>query len=78
MTTDSKKMYETIIDREKLMLNPAGCPACEQKFALGEPVVLACGTWGDDQKLIHESEAVFDPEARRYVERSCYGPRNYQ
>ena len=76
MTTGSKKMYETIIDREKLMLNPEGCPACGQKFALGEPVVLACGTWGDEQKLIHESEAVFDPEARRYVERSCYGPRN--
>ena len=78
MTSDAKKRWKTIIDREKLMINPEGCPACGQKFNLGEPVVLACGAWGDQQKLIHESDAIFDQETQRYVERRCYESRNYQ
>jgi hypothetical protein len=72
MTANAKKTWKTIIDREKLMTNPEGCPACGLKFNLGEPVVYACGDWGDQQRLIHESEAVFDIKTQRYVERRCY------
>jgi hypothetical protein len=72
MTTDAKKKWNTIIDREKLMTNPEGCPACGQKFNMGEPAVYACGTWGREPKLIHESDAVFDLKTQMYVEREYY------
>lgn len=73
MATDSaREKWRTIIDREKLMANPEGCPACGQKFNMGEPAVYACGTWGQEPKLIHESDAVFDAKANMYVERECY------
>lgn len=75
MTADAKKKWKTIIDREKLMINPEGCPACGQKFNLGEPAVYACGTWGQEPKLIHESDAVFDTTTQMFMERECYEGR---
>lgn len=75
MTTDAKDKSKTIIDREKLMTNPEGCPACGQKFNLGDPVVYACGTWGEKPMLIHESDAVFDATTQMYMERECYESR---
>jgi hypothetical protein len=71
-TDDAKKSLRTIIDREKLMTRPEGCPACGHRFNLGDPVVLACGAWGQQPKLIHESDAVFDAKNNRYVERKCF------
>ena len=75
MTTDAKEKWKTIIDLEKLMNRPEGCPACGQKFNLGDPAVYACGTWGEEPKLIHESDAVFDATTQRYMERECYEGR---
>lgn len=70
-TTDPKKRMKTIIDREKLMTYKS-CPACNRPFNLGDPVVAACGDWNGPLRLIHEHEAVFDPERLLYVERNCY------
>ena len=72
MATDDKKAMRTIMDREKMMSNPEGCPACGRKWNMGEPVVYACGSWGNDLKLIHESDAVFDTNTKTYVERKCF------
>jgi hypothetical protein len=72
VTTDAKDKWKTILDREKLMTHPKGCPACGQKFNLGDPVVYACGTWGRERKLIHESDAVFDTTTQMHMERECY------
>ena len=72
MTTDDKDRLKTIMDREKLMTNSDGCPACGQKFNLGDPVVSAFGSWGEKPELIHESDAVFDPKIQMYVERKWY------
>ena len=77
MTADAKKRYKTIIDREKLMANSDGCPACGRKFNLGDPVVSAQGGWGEEPELIHESEAVFDPKIQMYVEREWYAAGRY-
>ena len=77
MTTDVKNSLKTIMDREKLMDNPKGCPACGQKFNLGDPVVSACGSWGEKAKLIHESDAVFDPKIQMYVEREWHEAGRY-
>ena len=63
MADNDKKKWQTIIDREHLMNHPEGCPACGQKFNLGDPAVYACGTWGREPKLIHESDAVFRPHS---------------
>jgi hypothetical protein len=49
--------------------------ACGRKFALGEPVVLACGAWEGEPKYIHENEAVFDKATATYIERRCYESR---
>jgi len=72
VTTEAKKRYKTIIDREKLMAHSDGCPACGRKFNLGDPVVSAQGPWGEKPELVHESEAVFDPKIQMYVEREWY------
>lgn len=64
---------KTIVDLEMLnTLNARGCPACEGRFSLGEPVVAACGAWGTGMKYIHENEAVFDSSTDCYVERTHY------
>jgi hypothetical protein len=73
MDTKNKKSQKTIIDLEMVnTLNEEGCPACGNKFTLGEPVVLACGDWGGKKKLIHENEAIFDKKSGSYFEKSCY------
>jgi hypothetical protein len=71
-----KRPATFIIDREKLnTLNEEGCPACGKKFSLGDTAVVACGAWGDKMKVIHENEAVFDPNSGGYVERKCFQTR---
>jgi hypothetical protein len=73
MNTKNKQSQKTIIDRELLnSLNEAGCPACGNKFTLGEPVILACGDWGNNKKLIHENEAIYDKKSGSYMEQTCY------
>lgn len=53
--------------------NAKGCEACNQKFNLGDTVVVACGDWQDGcERLIHEQEAVFDPKTNTYYERKYY------
>lgn len=53
--------------------NEKGCEACNQKFSLGETVVMAYGSWPDESmKLIHEQEAVFDDKTQTWYERSYY------
>jgi len=65
-----------IIDLERLNTgNARGCAACNQKFTLGERVVLACGFWDGGQRLIHESEGVFDSATGQWVERACHTAR---
>jgi hypothetical protein len=72
LKVDKKKLHKTIIDLGKLNSLNDGCPACGHKFTLGEPVVLACGTWGSGMRYIHENEAVFDYKNGLYVENKCY------
>jgi len=53
--------------------NERGCEACNQKFNLGDTVVMACGPWPDGcTRLIHESEAVFDKKTGTYVEKNYF------
>ena len=68
---DIQNRLKTVIDREKLMTLKQ-CTACGKPFNLGDPVVLACGAWEGPPKLIHENEAVFDPNISGYVERKCH------
>jgi hypothetical protein len=76
MESSAKKRLRTIIDLEKVnTLNEEGCPACGGKFALGEPVVLACGAWEGEPKYIHENEAIFDDATETYSERRYYESR---
>jgi hypothetical protein len=73
METKNSKRKKYIIDLEKLnTLNAEGCPACSQKFELGDTVVIACGAWEGGPKYIHEREAVFDERTSSYMERRCY------
>lgn len=68
--------YKFIMDLERLnRFNSEGCPACGHKFSLGDPVVVACGTWEGGAKVIHENEAVFDKSTGQFVERRCYSAR---
>lgn len=76
MFNKSKKKRGFIIDLEKLnSLNSEGCPACGQKFSLGESAVVACGAWEGGTKVIHENEAVYDPKTDGFVERRCHEAR---
>lgn len=53
--------------------NAKGCESCNRKFNLGDTVVMAIGGWTDNcAKLIHESEAVFDPKTKTYYDRVFY------
>ena len=56
-------------------VNARGCPACGQKFTLGDPVVVACGAWEGGPKVIHEYEAVYDASSGGYIERRCQAAR---
>jgi len=62
------------MDLELLNLtNASGCVVCNQKFNLGDSVVLACGGWADNcAKLIHEHEAVFDTGTDSFIEKRYY------
>jgi hypothetical protein len=72
----SEKTGKFIIDLEMLnTLNAEGCPACGKTYTLGETAVVACGAWGDGARVIHENEAVFDPDTGGCVERRCYQAR---
>jgi hypothetical protein len=72
----AEKGNRIVIDLAKLNeLNAEGCPACGNKFTLGETAVVACGAWEGGPKIIHENEAVWDPQTSTYVERRCYEAR---
>ena len=76
MSAFDKEGQTFIIDLEKLnTFNEEGCAACGRKFTLGETVVKACGAWEGPPKLIHESEAVWDPTSSGFMERRCYESR---
>ena len=73
MNGSNRTPQKFIVDLELLnRLNAEGCPACGQKFTLGETVVAACGAWEGGSKMIHENEAVWDSQSSSYVERRCY------
>lgn len=62
-----------IMDLEALnATNAQGCPACGNKFNLGDTAVLACGAWGSGPRYIHENEAVQDAKTSAYFERGYY------
>jgi hypothetical protein len=76
MKDPQRKKYTLLIDLEKLnTLNEEGCPACGQKFSLGETAVLACGFWEGAPRIIHENDAVWDPKTASFIERKCYESR---
>lgn len=75
MKTNDRGHLRTIIDREKLMQLKT-CAACDRPFNLGDPVVMACGAWEGPPRLIHENEAVYDPQTNSYVERRCHAARS--
>ena len=65
------------MDLEKLnRLNEKGCPACGQKFNLGDPVVLACGSWSEGTRIVHAHETVYDEKSTCYFERKYYNGLN--
>lgn len=73
MTSVQEKRLKIILDLEKVNeLNEEGCPACGNKFSLGDMAVPACGPWDGGPKLIHENEAVFDSKTSSYFERRWY------
>ena len=62
-----------IMDLEALnTTNAEGCPACGNKFNLGDTAVLACGAWGTGPRYIHENEAVKDAKTSQYFERRYF------
>jgi hypothetical protein len=72
-----RRKLTLIIDLEKLnTLNAEGCPACGQKFTLGEIAVLASGPWEGAARVVHESDAVWDPKTNTFLERKFYESRN--
>lgn len=70
MPSDPVYRWETVVGREMLM-DIKTCASCGRKFNLGEPVVLAVGTWGGPPRWIHQEDAVFDRERQSYIERKC-------
>jgi hypothetical protein len=76
MKDPQRRKLTLLIDLEKLnTLNEEGCPACGQKFSLGETAVLACGFWEGAPRIIHENDAVWDPKTASFIERKCYESR---
>ena len=64
---------KVMVDLEMLnATNAEGCPACGNKFNLGDTAVLACGAWGSGSRYIHENEAVQDAKTRQYFERGYF------
>lgn len=66
---DNREKLKTIMSRENLHTTPR-CPACGRDFTMGEPVVLACGIWGDTPRLVHEDDAVYDEANGCYTVKS--------
>lgn len=53
--------------------NAKGCESCNQKFNLGDTVVMAVGGWHDNYaKLIHKKDAVFDKKTNTYYDRTYF------
>jgi hypothetical protein len=76
MANASKSAHKVIMDLANLnRYNSEGCAACGRKFELGETAVIACGAWEGGAKLIHESEAVFNPQTGGYMEKRCFAGR---
>ena len=66
-----------IMDLETLnTTNAQGCPACGNKFNLGDTAVLACGAWENGPRYIHENEAVQDGKTLQYFERGYFRSLN--
>ena len=67
MKDPKRRRLTALVDLELLnLLNSEGCAACRRKFTLGETVVMACGSW-EGARYVHESEAVWDPDASLFV-----------
>ena len=65
---EAKEQLKTVIDREKMM-QAKTCAACGRPFNLGDPVVLALGSWEGPPQFIHAREAVYDAARKFYVAR---------
>ncbi len=63
---DNREKLKTIVSRENLSTSPR-CPACGRSFSMGEPGVLAYGSWGDELRLVHEDDAVYDEAKECYT-----------
>jgi hypothetical protein len=67
--------HRILIDLEKLnRLNAQGCPACRNKFNLGDEVVLAAGKWAGYQ-YIHKQEAVYEKATNTFYERKYFADK---
>ena len=67
--------HRIFIDLEMLnRLNADGCPACRNKFNLGDEVVLAWGQW-NGYRYVHRLEAIYDKSTNTYYERTYYADR---
>jgi hypothetical protein len=76
MAQASREGQKIIMDLVNLnTYNAEGCAACGRKFELGETAVVACGAWEGGPKLVHENEAVFDPQTGGYIEKRCFASR---
>jgi hypothetical protein len=76
MAQASREGQKIIMDLVNLnTYNADGCAACGRKFELGETAVVACGAWEGGPKLVHENEAVFDPQTGGYIEKRCFASR---
>jgi hypothetical protein len=70
MSDATQRKQKVIMDLEMLNLtNELGCSACGRKFSLGDSAVFAYGGWGEEQRYIHENEAVWNPHIGQFVER---------
>ena len=68
-----RRKHSLLIDLEKLnTLNAEGCPACGEKFTLGEIAVYVCGFCAGAPRIIHENDAVWDPKTASFIERKYY------
>ena len=63
---DNREKLKTIISREHMHTSPQ-CPACGMNFTMGEPAVLACGSWGNELRPVHEADVDYDGTRGRYV-----------
>lgn len=63
-----------IVDLEILnTFNARGCASCHAKFCLGDTVVMAVGSWGDDDaRLIHKTHTVFDKKTNTFYDKNFF------